>query len=50
MDAYQDDAAEFSIEDVEMIVKQTIQSTLNDCNYNSKKVNDWYAHHRHHHL
>jgi len=40
-EGYQDEAAEFSPEDVEAIVRTAIVSTLNQSNYNSKKVNEW---------
>jgi dynein light chain Tctex-type 1 len=38
---YQDEVAEFSVEDVEQIVRHAIQSSLNENAYNSKKVNEW---------
>lgn len=39
---YQDDAAEFSVEDVEAIVRTAIVATLNpQPEYNPKKVNEW---------
>mmetsp|Transcript_5980 Transcript_5980/g.8209 ORF Transcript_5980/g.8209 Transcript_5980/m.8209 type:complete len:121 (+) Transcript_5980:74-436(+) len=38
---FQDDAAEFSHEDVEQTVKTAIQSCLNEVMYNPKKVDDW---------
>jgi len=38
---YQDEAAEFSVEDVEAIVRQAIVGVLNQNQYNSKKVNEW---------
>lgn len=41
METYQDDAAEFSAEDVEVIVRKAIHVTLNDNAFNSKKVNEW---------
>ena len=42
MDAgYQDDAAEFSEEDVEGIVRDAIHTSLNEYQYNPKKVNEW---------
>ena len=40
-EAYQDEAAEFSTEDVEAIVRNAIHTTLNQHAYNSKKVNEW---------
>lgn len=41
MDGYQDEAAEFSVEDVEGIVRQAIHTSLNEHSYNPKKVNEW---------
>lgn len=41
MDIYQDDTAEFSVEDVEKIVRGGIHNVLNDNSYNSKKVVEW---------
>ena len=41
MDGYQDDAAEFSVEDVEGIVRTAIHVSLNEHTYNPKKVNEW---------
>ena len=41
MEGYQDDAAEFNVEDVEAIVRKSIHSCLNEHSYNSKKVNEW---------
>lgn len=41
MDIYQDDTAEFSVEDVEVIIRNAILLVLNDAAYNSKKVNEW---------
>jgi len=38
---YQDEAAEFSVEDVEAIVRGAIVGVLNQNQYNSKKVNEW---------
>jgi dynein light chain Tctex-type 1 len=38
---YQDDAAEFSVEDVEGIVRTSIHNSLNEHSYNPKKVNEW---------
>lgn len=38
---YQDESAEFSVEDVEGIVRTAIVTTLNQHQYNSKKVNEW---------
>mmetsp|Transcript_33738 Transcript_33738/g.34366 ORF Transcript_33738/g.34366 Transcript_33738/m.34366 type:complete len:127 (-) Transcript_33738:143-523(-) len=38
---YQDDAAEFSVEDVEQIVQNAIHVSLNEHSYNPKKVNEW---------
>jgi dynein light chain Tctex-type 1 len=40
-DGYQDEAAEFNVEDVEGIVRTAIMGTLNEHDYNSKKVNEW---------
>lgn len=40
-EGYQDDAAEFSVEDVEGIVRKAIVTTLNEHTYNAKKVNEW---------
>ena len=40
-EAYQDEAAEFSVEDVEQIVRQAIHHSLNEFSYNAKKVNEW---------
>lgn len=39
--AYQDESAEFSVEDVEGIIRNAIVNTLNQHQYNSKKVNEW---------
>ena len=41
MEGYQDDAAEFSVEEVEKIVRDAIHNSLNEHNYNPKKVNEW---------
>ncbi|CAM9625742.1 unnamed protein product [Ectocarpus fasciculatus] len=41
MDGYQDEAAEFSVEDVEGIVRSAIHVSLNEHSYNPKKVNEW---------
>lgn len=41
MEGYQDDAAEFSEEDVEAIVRGAIHNSLNEHSYNPKKVNEW---------
>ncbi|CAM9558649.1 unnamed protein product [Ectocarpus sp. 8 AP-2014] len=38
---FQDDAAEFSSEDVDTIVKNAITGCLTDVMYNPKKVTDW---------
>ena len=38
---YQDDAAEFLVEDVEAIVRGAIHNSLNEAQYNSKKINEW---------
>ena len=38
---YQDEAAEFSVEDVEAIVRTAIVGTLNQHQFNAKKVNEW---------
>ena len=40
-EGYQDDAAEFSVEDVEGIVRGAIHNSLNENQYNSKKINEW---------
>ena len=40
-EGYQDDAAEFSVEDVEGIVRVAIHHSLNENQYNSKKINEW---------
>jgi dynein light chain Tctex-type 1 len=40
-EGYQDEAAEFSVEDVEGIVKVAIVNSLNELSYNPKKVNEW---------
>ena len=40
-DGYTDEAAEFSVEDVEGIVRNSIVSNLNEHEYNPKKVNEW---------
>lgn len=40
-EAFQDDGGEFVVEDAEAIVRNAIHSTLNEFNYNSKKVNEW---------
>lgn len=36
-----DESGEFSVEDVESIVRGAIHNTLNDSQYNPKKVNEW---------
>jgi dynein light chain Tctex-type 1 len=41
MEGFQDDNAEFSAEDVEIVAKKAIQSVLNGQIYNNKKVNEW---------
>jgi dynein light chain Tctex-type 1 len=41
MEGYQDDAAEFVVEDVEQIVRVAIMNTLNEHTFNVKKVNEW---------
>lgn len=41
MEVYQDEAAEFLVEDVEGIVRQAIHTSLNEHSYNPKKVNEW---------
>lgn len=41
MDGFQDEAAEFSVEDVEGIVRNAIHVSLNEHQYNGKKVNEW---------
>jgi|Transcript_20237 dynein light chain Tctex-type 1 len=38
---YQDDAAEFSVEDIETIIRTAIHAVLNEVSYNAKKVNEW---------
>ena len=38
---YQDDAAEFSVEDIETIIRTAIHAVLNEVSYNPKKVNEW---------
>lgn len=38
---FQDDSADFSVEDVEGIVRSAIHHSLNEHSYNSKKVNEW---------
>lgn len=38
---FQDDAAEFSVEDVDTIVKNAITGCLTDVMYNPKKVSSW---------
>jgi dynein light chain Tctex-type 1 len=40
-ETFQDDSAEFSVEDVESIVRSAIHNSLNDNSYNAKKVNEW---------
>lgn len=40
-EAFQDDGGEFIVEDVEAIVRNSIHNSLNEANYNSKKVNEW---------
>ncbi len=40
-EAFQDDGGEFIVEDIEGVVRNAIHSTLNEVNYNSKKVNEW---------
>jgi dynein light chain Tctex-type 1 len=41
MEGYQDEAVEFSVEDVEGIVRTAIHNSLNEHSYNPKKVNEW---------
>jgi len=41
MEGYQDDSAEFSVEDVESIIRLAIHVSLNEHSYNPKKVNEW---------
>lgn len=41
MDIFQDDNAEFSVEDVEKIVRGAIHSVLTENSYNPKKINEW---------
>ncbi len=38
---YQDDTAEFNVEDAENIVRHAIHNVLNEHSYNVKKVNEW---------
>lgn len=38
---FQDDNAEFNVEDVESIVRQAIHVVLNENTFNTKKVNEW---------
>jgi dynein light chain Tctex-type 1 len=40
-EGYTDEAAEFNVEDVEAIVRQAIHGTLNEHEYNGKRVNEW---------
>lgn len=40
-ETFQDEAAEFSVEDVEGIVRAAIVNSLNEHSYNNKKVNEW---------
>jgi dynein light chain Tctex-type 1 len=40
-ETFQDDAGEFSSEDVENIVRHAIHNSLNENQYNMKKVNEW---------
>lgn len=40
-ETFQDENAEFSVEDVEGIVRSAIHNSLNEHSYNSKKVNEW---------
>lgn len=41
MDGFQDESAEFSVEQVEHIIREAIKATLHDSTYNPKKVNEW---------
>lgn len=41
MDVFQDEAAEFSVEDAERVVREAIKSALHDNAYNPRKVNEW---------
>ena len=41
MEVYQDETAEFSVEDAETIVRTAIHNVLNESAYSSKKVNEW---------
>lgn len=41
MEGFQDESAEFSIEQVENIIRDAIKAALHDCTYNPKKVNEW---------
>ena len=38
---YQDESAEFNVDDSEAIVRKAIHGVLNECSYSSKKVNEW---------
>lgn len=40
-EAYQDDVADFNVEDVEGIVRVAIQTSLNEHSYKANKVNEW---------
>jgi dynein light chain Tctex-type 1 len=40
-EAYQDDIADFNVEDVEGIVRLAIQNSLNEHSYKPSKVNEW---------
>jgi dynein light chain Tctex-type 1 len=41
MEGFQDESAEFSIEQVEHIIREAIKATLHDTTYNPKKINEW---------
>ncbi|KAG5180135.1 flagellar inner arm dynein light chain Tctex1 [Tribonema minus] len=41
---FADDAAKYSVEDVDTIVKNAIAGCLTDVTYNAKKVTDWTNH------
>lgn len=40
-EVFQDETAEFSAEDVEVIVRHAIHNSLNEHSYNVKKINEW---------
>jgi hypothetical protein len=41
MEGFQDEGAEFAVEDVERVIREAIKATLHDATYNPKKVNEW---------